>query len=57
MIKTIIEFFSLLTPSQRRRFYTLQILLVIMTFAEVASIFSITPFMALVGDPSILHNL
>ena len=56
MIKTIIEFFSLLTPSQRRRFYTLQILLVIMTFAEVASIFSITPFMALVGDPSILQK-
>ena len=56
MIKTIIEFFSLLTPSQRRRFYTLQILVVIMTFAEVASIFSITPFMALVGDPSILQR-
>ena len=56
MIKTIIEFFSLLTSSQRRRFYTLQILVVIMTFAEVASIFSITPFMAIVGDPSILEK-
>jgi ABC-type multidrug transport system fused ATPase/permease subunit len=27
-----------------------------MTFAEVASIFSITPFMAIVGDPSILEK-
>jgi ABC-type multidrug transport system fused ATPase/permease subunit len=56
MLKIIIEFFSLLTPSQRRRFYTLQILVIIMTFAEVASIFSITPFMAIVGDPSILEK-
>ena len=56
MIKTIIEFFSLLTSSQRRRFYTLQILVIIMTFAEVASIFSITPFMAIVGDPSLLQK-
>ena len=37
-------------------FYTLQILVIIMTFAEVASIFSITPFMAIVGDPSILEK-
>jgi len=56
MLKVIIEFFSLMTPSQRRRFYTLQILVIIMTFAEVASIFSITPFMAIVGDPSLLQK-
>ena len=56
MLKIIIEFFSLLTPSQRRRFYTLQILVIFMTFAEVASIFSITPFMAIVGDPSLLEK-
>jgi ABC-type multidrug transport system fused ATPase/permease subunit len=56
MLKSILEFFSLLTPDQRKRFFILQILLIIMTVAEVASIFSITPFMAIVGDPSILQR-
>ena len=56
MLKSILEFFSLLTPDQRKRFFILQILLIIMTVAEVVSIFSITPFMAIVGDPSILQR-
>ena len=50
----IIEFFSI--KYSFYGFYTLQILVIIMTFAEVASIFSITPFMAIVGDPSILEK-
>ena len=56
MFKVIIEFFSLLTPSQRKRFYVLQVLIVIMTFVEIVSIISIAPFMALVGDLSILER-
>ena len=56
MLKIIIELFSLLTANQRRRFYMLQILVVIMSFAEIASIASIVPFMALVGDLSILEK-
>ena len=56
MLKVIIELFSLLTPSQRKRFYVLQVLIVIMTFIEILSIASIIPFMTLVGDPSILER-
>jgi len=46
----------LLTPSQRKRFYVLQVMIVIMTFVEIVSIISIAPFMALVGDLSILER-
>ena len=56
MYKIIIDFFSLLTPSQRKQFYVLQILIVIMTFVEILSILSIAPFMALIGDISILEK-
>ena len=56
MFKIIVEFFSLLTPSQRKRFYVLQVMIVIMTFVEIVSIISIAPFMALVGDLSILER-
>jgi HlyD family secretion protein len=56
MLKVIIELFSLLTPSQRKRFYVLQVLILIMTFIEILSIASIVPFMALVGDPSVLER-
>lgn len=48
--------FSLLTPYQRRRFYVLQILVVIMAFAEIVGIASIVPFMALMGDISLLQG-
>ena len=56
MFKIIIEFFSLLTPSQRKQFYALQILIVIMTFVEILSILSIVPFIALIGDIYILEK-
>ena len=56
MLKIIKELFSLLTPRQRKRFYVLQAQVIIMAFAEVASIASIVPFMALVGDLSILEG-
>ncbi|EGQ8141745.1 ABC transporter ATP-binding protein [Vibrio cholerae] len=54
MFKLIKELFQLLTPSQRKRFYTLQILVIIMALAEIVGIASIAPFMALVGDVSML---
>lgn len=56
MLKLIKELFSLLTPSQRKRFYTLQILVIIMALAEIIGIASIAPFMALVGDVSMLER-
>ena len=56
MFKIIIELFSLLSSDQRKRFYLLQFLIIVMTFIEILSIVSIAPFMALVGDPSILDR-
>ena len=54
MLKLVIEFFHLLTSSQKKRFYQLQVLVVIMAFTELVGIASIAPFMALIGDVSIL---
>ena len=56
MFRIIKEFFFLLTASQRKRFYVLQAQVVIMAFAEIVSIASIVPFMALIGDVSILEK-
>lgn len=50
------ELFGLLTPSQRKRFYILQVLVVLMAFAEIIGVASIVPFMTLVGDMSILEQ-
>ena len=56
MFKVIRKLFSLITPYQRKRFYKLQILVVIMSFMEIIGVTSIIPFMALVGDPSQLKQ-
>jgi ATP-binding cassette, subfamily B, bacterial PglK len=56
MFKLIIQFFALLTSSQRSRFYALQILVVVMAFTEILGVASIIPFMALVGDMSQLQQ-
>src|SRR5690554_3634352 len=56
MFQLLKELFSLLTPSQRKRFLRLQVLVVIMAFAEIASVAAIAPFMAVVGDMSRLEG-
>ena len=56
MFKFVKEFFLLLTASQRKSFFIFQFLIIIMSFIEIASIISITPFMALVADPTILSQ-
>ena len=56
MFKFIKEFFSLLTISQRKKFFLFQFFIVIMSFVEIVSIISIAPFMALVADPTILNQ-
>lgn len=56
MLKTIKQLFSLLSDEQVRQFYILQVLVVIMAFTELLGIASIAPFMALVGDISILEK-
>ena len=56
MIKLIKELFTLLSLSQKKRFYMLQILVVLMAFVEILGVASIIPFMALVGDLSQLKQ-
>ena len=50
------KLFSMLAPHQRKQFYVLQILVVLMSFTELLGIASIAPFMALVGDISLLEQ-
>ena len=56
MFRQIRELFLLLTDDQKKRFYKIQILVIFMAFAEVVGITSIGPFMALVGDISLLDK-
>lgn len=56
MLRTLKELFQLLTPEQRRRFYLLQVLVVLMAFGELLGIASIGPFMALVADIQLLET-
>lgn len=56
MFQLIKELFFLLTDDQRKRFYKLQALVILMAFGEVVGISSIGPFMALVGDISLLEK-
>lgn len=56
MFKMIRQLFSLLSPQQLKQFYILQLLVIVMAFAELIGIISIAPFMALVGDISLLEE-
>jgi len=56
MFKLIKELFSLLTHGQRKRFWLLQILVILMAILEVVGIASIGPFMAIVSDGSLIEK-
>lgn len=56
MYKTIKELFQLLTQQQRKRFYALQMLVILMAVMELLGIASIGPFMALVADPKLIET-
>lgn len=56
MLSVIKELFSLLSDKQRKNFYILQFLVILMAFTELLGIASIAPFMALVGDSSLLQQ-
>lgn len=56
MLTIIKQLFALLTDEQLKHFYVLQVLVVVMAFTELIGIASIAPFMALVGDMSILES-
>lgn len=56
MLTLIKEIFSLLTSNQKHRYYSLQIMVLFMAFAELFGIASIGPFMALVADINLLQT-
>ena len=56
MLKDLKDLFFLLTSAQKKKLYLLQFLVVVMSFTELISLISIGPFMALVGDTSILDR-
>ncbi|RBP25035.1 HlyD family secretion protein [Marinobacter pelagius] len=56
MLTQLKELYSLLTAEQRKKLLRLQGLVVLMAFAELGSVLSIGPFMALVGDMSQLQG-
>ena len=56
MLNIINQLFNLLTSNQRKRFYLLQLLVILMAFMELLGVASIIPFMTLVGDMSQLQQ-
>src|SRR5690554_4807814 len=56
MFNTLKELFQLLTSTQRRKFYVLQILVVLMAIMELVGIASIGPFMALMADINLIET-
>ncbi len=56
MIQSIRKFFSLLTPSERRKFYLLVLAMIFMGFTEIAGIGSIAPFLSVVSQPEMVQS-
>ncbi|MEC9483019.1 MAG: ABC transporter ATP-binding protein [Halomonas sp.] len=56
MLSQLKELYSLLTAEQRKKLLRLQFLVVLMSFAEIAGVVSIGPFMAVVGDMNQLQG-
>lgn len=56
MLQNMKELYLLLTSEQRKKLLYLQVLVIVMSFAEMASVLAIGPFMALVGDMSQLQG-
>ncbi len=56
MFELIKKLFNLLSPNQRKRFYALQFLVILISIVEILGVAAIIPFMALVGDMSQLEQ-
>lgn len=56
MLGQLKELYGLLTTEQRKKLLSLQVLVVLMSFAEIAGVVAIGPFMALVGNMSQLQG-
>ena len=56
MFRIIKQLFTLLSSKQRKNFYYLQGLVIVMALMEIVGVASIVPFMALIGDISQLQE-
>lgn len=56
IIKNLIQFWSLLTQRRRRQYKLILILMVLASFAEVASIGAVLPFLAVITSPQQFVN-
>ena len=56
MFNLIKNLLSLLSPYQRKRFYVLQLLVILMAIVEILGVAAIIPFMTLVGDMTQLQQ-
>ena len=56
MLRVIKQLFAVLTPAQRKSYYFLQFLVILMAIMEIVGVASIVPFMALVGDMDQLNQ-
>ena len=56
MFKVIKKLFLLLTPAQRKNFYFLQFLVILMALMEIVGVASIVPFISIIGDMSQLSG-
>jgi HlyD family secretion protein len=56
MLSIIKQIFNLLSPEQKKRFYILQIMVILMAITEIIGVISIIPFMTLIGDMNQLQN-
>ncbi|KAA0014336.1 ABC transporter ATP-binding protein [Billgrantia pellis] len=56
MLRRLKDLYLLLTKEQRKKLLKLQGLIIVMSFAEIAGVMSIGPFMALVGDMTLLEK-
>jgi HlyD family secretion protein len=56
MISDLLELFRLVNSGHKRKLLFIQICIFFMAMAELLTVFSIVPFMAVIGDPSILNT-
>ena len=57
MIRIIFDIFSVLLPKERKKILLYQILLIFMSFLEIASVYSIAPFVGLVSKQLNIENV
>lgn len=56
MLNFLSNIYKLLNPQQRKHFFKLQILVLLMGVAEMVGVLSVSPFIALVSDPDIINR-